>query len=167
MATSLMHVTFTSLVAVCRHSFCCLNSPDEEDVVRRIPDKLCKKLSKSKLSCPFADLCDSTDVTYSESETDVVDPDEDEELVLRKLDASFTSLRLSEVVGSDVASRFPSLRSLGRGEDISQLTLEVEADDGHVAVLEERTGSGQDHPTPPNVSTTASTRASFRPTPEQ
>jgi hypothetical protein len=113
-----------------RHSFCALNSPGEGEVARRISQKLCKKLAKAKIgsfACPFSDPHDSTDVTYSESETDVVDPGDDEDLVLRRLDASFSPKRMKGLLGSGLASKFASLRTFARGDDLSQLTLETSA----------------------------------------
>lgn len=124
-----------------RHSFCALNSPSEEEVARRISLKLCKKLAKAEagsFSCPFLDLHDSTDVTHSESETDVADPgDDDDDLVLRRLDASFSPKRMKGLLGSGFASKFASLRTFARGDDLSQLTLETGDSDGMFVADEE------------------------------
>jgi hypothetical protein len=122
-----------------RHSFCALTCASEEEVARRISLKLVKKLAKADVgsfSCPFPDLHDSTDVTYSESETDIADPCDDDDLVLRRLDASFSPKRMKGLLGSGFASKFASLRTFAKGDDLSQLTLEA-GDSGGIFVADE------------------------------
>jgi hypothetical protein len=150
-----------------RHSFCALNSASEEEVARRLSLKLCKKLAKAEVgsfSCPFPDLHDSTDVTYSESETDIADPGDDEDLVLRRLDASFSPKRMKGLLGSGFASKFASLRTFANGDDLSQLTLEA-GDSGGIFVADEEYEPSDPDWLHPHRST--SIRPSSRITPEK
>lgn len=145
-----------------------MNNAGDEEIARRISLKLCKKLSKTKLggfACPFSELHDSTDVTYSESETDVVDPGDDgEDAGLRRLDASFSPKRMKGLLGSGLVSKFASLRTFGREDDVSQLTLET-GDSGNVFAADEEFAPSDPDWLLPHPST--SIRPSSRITPEK
>jgi hypothetical protein len=162
----------TDVSALVRQSFCAMNDPGGEDeyILRRIPNKICKKLSSAKLgnrSYPFLDFQDSTDVTYSQSESEsgtfACDGDGDDELILRKLDASFSSSRVNELLGSRFVSKLAS--ALRTGENVSDLTLDaLNSDDGIMAVAPSQQGP-RESPGPP-ATDDATAKPSFRVAPK-
>jgi hypothetical protein len=149
-----------------------MNDPEgtDEYVLRRIPNKLSRKLSSTKLgqpSYPFLDFQDSTDVTYSQSESESgnFDGNDDcnDDMILRRLDASLSPRRMNELLGSGFVSKLVS--SLRIGEGVSDLTLDaIESDDSTVNAVNTQQGSCESPG--PSSDDVATATPSFRVTPK-